>query len=170
MLPSRMFKQPLIYLMLVLLSLVFSPIASAAAGEPAPDFTLKSNKDTNIRLKELKGNVVLINFWASWCGPCRQEMPLLEEIYKKYQKYGFELLAINVDEDSTAANDFLKTVDVSFPVLYDQKSTVSQLMGVDAMPTTFMVDREGNVRFAHKGYQPGYEKEYQKQVKKLIRE
>lgn len=136
----------------------------------APDFTLKSKSGENMRLEDLRGQVVMLNFWASWCGPCRQEMPHMEDIFKKYEKFGFTVLAVSVDENPEDANRFLDAVPVSFPILYDTESRVSELYGVDAMPTTVMIDRDGNKRFLHRGYKPGYEKDYKKQVKKLIRE
>ena len=72
-------------------------------------------------LSQYKGQVVMINFWASWCGPCRQEMPLLESIYKKYNKLGFTMIGVNVEPDSKAADDWLKDTPVSFPILYDTR-------------------------------------------------
>lgn len=136
----------------------------------APDFTLKSNQGTNIRLEELRGEVVMLNFWASWCGPCRQEMPLMNDIYSKYQDLGFTILAVNVDENQADADRFLSAVPVEFPVVYDATSKVSEMYEVDAMPTTVMIDRDGNKRFLHRGYKPGYEDDYAAQVKQLIRE
>lgn len=112
----------------------------------------------------------MINFWASWCAPCRQEMPLLEDLYKRYKDGGFTLLGVNVEEDSSAAQNLLRQVKVSFPILFDSSNSVSQLYKVEAMPSTIIVDRDGNVRFLHKGFAPGYEDEYQKQVRELIRE
>jgi len=146
-------------------SIQAEPLSGAAA-----DFTLKSNQGKNLRLEDYRGNVVMLNFWASWCGPCRHEMPLMDTLYQKYKKLGFTILAVNVDEDSSDADEFLRAVPVSFPVLYDNESKVSKLFDVDAMPTTVMIDREGNKRFLHRGYQEGYEKKYAKEVKKLIRE
>lgn len=153
----------------LLSSLAFMTQANALSGT-APDFRLKSNQGKNIRLQDLRGQVVMLNFWASWCGPCRQEMPLMEEIYKKYEKLGFTILAVNVDEDSSDADAFLKSVPVTFPVLYDNDSNVSELFAIDALPTTVMIDRDGNKRFRHKGYKEGYEIDYEKQVKTLVRE
>lgn len=141
-----------------------------SVGGVAPDFTLKSNQGKNIRLEDLRGEVVLLNFWASWCGPCRQEMPLMNDIYEEYKDLGFTILAVNVDEDSADADRFLSAVPVDFPVLYDNDSKVSEQYQVDAMPTTVLIDRDGNKRFHHRGYKVGYEDEYEKQVKKLIRE
>ena len=156
-------------LLMVLSSLSMFGQTSELSGS-ATDFTLKSNQGKNIRLQDLRGQVVMLNFWASWCGPCRQEMPLMDEIYNKYEKLGFTILAVNVDEDSSDADAFLKSVPVTFPVLYDNESKVSELFEVDAMPPTVMIDRDGNKRFLHRGYKAGYEVEYEKQVKKLIRE
>ena len=145
-------------------------IQAGTISGPAPDFTLKSNTGKNIRLSDLRGQVVMINFWASWCGPCRQEMPILDDLYKRYSKLGFTLIGVNVEQDSSKANAYLKDIPVSFPVLYDTGNLTSKLYNVNAMPTTVMVDRNGNMRFIHHGYKPGYENDYKKQIKALIRE
>jgi len=137
---------------------------------PAPDFALKSHSGENLRLSEFRGEVVMINFWASWCGPCRQEMPLLDELYTQYQPLGFTILGVNVEEDPSKAKQLLKESPVNFPILYDKKSEVSKLYKVVAMPSTVLVDRDGNVRYLHQGYKPGYEESYQHQVRALIRE
>ncbi len=147
--------------------------STTLAGEvfgPAPDFTLKSHSGKNLRLKEYKGQVVLLNFWASWCGPCREEMPLLEDLHKKYERLGFTVLAINVDEDSNKGLSLLKEVPVSFPVVFDPESKITELFNVEAMPTTYLLDRDGNMRYLHRGYQPGYEVAYETQIKTLVRE
>jgi len=162
-------------LKLILLSLActmaFSNAGAAtAASGPAPNFTLKSLSGKNMKLSELTGNVVLINFWASWCGPCLQEMPLLNAIHKKYEPLGFTVLGINVEENSDNARAFLADRPVDFPVLLDTSNKVSKLFDVVAMPTTVVVDRDGKMRFLHKGYKAGDEKEYRKMVKKLVRE
>jgi peroxiredoxin len=155
----------------ILLSTAFVIPASASdISGKASDFTLKSRSGKNLRLSDFRGNVVLLNFWASWCGPCRQEMPLLEAMYKKYKKLGFTILGVNVEQDSGKANAYLSDVSVSFPILYDTSNKASKLYNVSAMPTTIIIDRNGNMRYLHKGYKPGYEKDYKKQVKTLIRE
>ena len=136
----------------------------------APDFTLNSNSGQNLRLSEYRGEVVMINFWASWCGPCRQEMPLLDELYTQYQPMGFTILGVNVEEDSSKAEALLNEIPVNFPVLFDTQSKVSKLYDVVAMPSTILVDRDGNIRYLHHGYKPGYEEAYQEQVRTLIRE
>ena len=148
-----------------------SPLAGAEAiNVPAPDFTLESRSGENLRLEDHRGEVVMLNFWASWCGPCRQEMPLMDELYGQYKDLGFTILAVNVDENREEAHRFLDKVPVTYPILYDPESSVSELYEVQAMPTTVMIDRNGNARYLHYGYQPGYEDEYEQQIRELVRE
>jgi thiol-disulfide isomerase/thioredoxin len=154
-----------------LISLMCVSLAGAAAVKgPAPNFTLKSLGGKNLKLSEMTGNVVLINFWASWCGPCREEMPLLNGLHKKYAPLGFTVLGVNVEEDVDGAMSFLKNVPVDFPILLDNTNKVSKQYKVVAMPTTVVVDRDGNMRYLHEGYKPGDEKKYRQMIKKLVRE
>ncbi|MGB5260085.1 MAG: TlpA disulfide reductase family protein [Gammaproteobacteria bacterium] len=145
-------------------------VAAGVVDAPAPDFTLKSHMGQNLKLSEHRGEVVLINFWASWCGPCRQEMPLLSELHNKYKALGFTVLGVNVEQDSSEAKKLLKQMPVTFPVLFDNDSVVSKQYDVVAMPSTVLVDRNGKMRFLHKGYKPGEEEIYLEMVRSLIRE
>jgi peroxiredoxin len=153
--------------------LVALPLGAAAAvdtSSPAPQFTLTAQGGQPVALAQFKGQVVMLNFWASWCGPCRQEMPLLDSIYKKYSKLGFTLIGINVEPDSKAANDWLRQTPVTFPILYDTDSKVSKLYGVSGMPSTVIVDRKGTVRMIHRGYKAGDEQDYLNSIRTLMRE
>ena len=144
------------------------PAWAAAADVQAPAFTLQSVDGKTVSLAQFKGDVVMINFWASWCGPCRQEMPLLDNIYKQYKDMGFTLIGVNVEPDSSSANAWLKKTPVSYPILYDPNSQVSQLYQVQAMPTTVIIDRKGIVRYVHNGYLPGDENQYMNSIRALI--
>jgi len=144
--------------------------ASIAPGAAAPAFQLHSSASRDLSLSDLRGQVVLINFWASWCGPCRQEMPVLEQLYKKYKAAGFTLLGVNVEPKSADAEGFLKATPVSFPILFDPDSKVSKLYDVAGMPSTVILDRTGKVRYIHHGYKPGEESEYMDQIRTLVRE
>ncbi len=160
-------------LTLGLLVTVFAATSLASSGlegQLAPDFALKSSSGENLRLSEYRGNVVMINFWATWCGPCRQEMPLLDELYVRYERVGFSLLGVNIDDDSRRAMQMIEELGVSFPVLFDARKEVSRLYEVEAMPVTVLVDRAGNVRYVHHGYKPGYEDKYLDQIRSLLRE
>jgi thiol-disulfide isomerase/thioredoxin len=143
---------------------------SISPGAPAPGFQLPSSGSGPLSLSDLKGQVVLINFWASWCGPCRQEMPILEQLYRKYKPAGFTLLGVNVEPKSGDALGFLKSTPVSFPILFDTTSKVSTLYEVSGMPSTVILDRKGTVRYVHHGYKPGEEGEYLDQIRTLMRE
>jgi peroxiredoxin len=136
----------------------------------APDFTLKSLSNNNIKLSEQMGNVVLLNFWASWCAPCRKEMPLLNDLHNKYEALGFSVIGVNVEQESGLAKSFISSYPVDFPILLDNSNKASKLYDVSAMPTTVIIDRNGVVRHLHKGYKSGDEKAYQKMVRQLLRE
>ncbi|SRR5690606_31294926 len=146
------------------------PVAAEQLSGPAPDFTLESRSGGTVTLSELKGQVVMVNFWATWCGPCRQEMPHLEALYQRYKDLGFTLLGVNVEDNRAGADKWLAERPVSFPILFDPKNEVSKLYDVVAMPSTVMVGRDGTMRFIHHGYQPGYENDYQTQIRALLRE
>ena len=150
-------------------------IVSAAAfaadsGGPAPAFSLTDLAGQPGALSQYKGNVVMVNFWATWCGPCQQEMPLLDQMYKKYKPAGFTLIGINVDKEAPAVKELLARKPVSFPVLLDPANQVSKAYHVDEMPSTVIVDKKGQIRYIHRGYKPGDENEYQDRIRQLIRE
>jgi len=158
-------------ILLVLAIFMGSSLASSGlTGQTAPDFVLKSATGENIRLSEYRGDIVMINFWATWCGPCRQEMPLLDELYGRYQRVGFNLLGVNIDDDSRRAMAMVNELGISFPVLFDEDKKVSKLYEVEAMPLTILLDREGTVRHVHHGYKPGYEQKYLNEIRSLLRE
>lgn len=151
-------------------TLVSLPAMAVAPQGPAPLFQLDSMNGAPVSLDDLKGQVVMINFWASWCGPCRQEMPLLEKLHAKYKPMGFTMLGVNVEPDSSLASGFLAKTPVTFPILFDTKSEVSKLYQVAGMPSTVIIDRKGNLRWVHKGYKPGDENAYLDQIRAMVRE
>jgi peroxiredoxin len=158
---------------IVLATLLAVPVSQAAmpsTGSVAPDFTLKSNSGKNLKLSEFRGQVVMINFWATWCAPCRQEMPLLNRIHEQYRKAGFTLLGVNIDDRPEAAQAMARNLGVHFPILFDSEKRVSRLYDVNAMPSTLLIDRDGRVRYIHLGYRPGYETRYESQVRELLKQ
>jgi peroxiredoxin len=144
--------------------------AAQTLSGPAPGFTLQTRDGKAMSLGDLEGKVVMVNFWATWCVPCRQEMPHLQALYERYNSLGFELLAVNVEDNPEGARKWLAETPVTFPVLFDSKNDVSKLYKVTAMPSTVLIGRDGDMRFIHHGYKPGYEGEYQTQVRALLRE
>jgi peroxiredoxin len=162
---ARLFKG------IALTALVATFMAYAAdAGGPAPAFTLTSLTGQPGALSQYKGQVVMVNFWATWCGPCQQEMPLLDQMYKKYKPAGFTLIGVNVDKEAPPVKDLMARKPVSFPVLLDPANQVSKAYHVDEMPSTVIIDRKGEIRYIHRGYKPGDENDYQDRIRQLIRE
>jgi peroxiredoxin len=151
---------------------IASSLATAAVtpASTAPDFTLHAQSGPNLRLKEQRGRVVLLNFWATWCGPCRREMPQLSRLYDKYRAAGFLLLGVSVDDDPRNAAQVASKLGVTFPILFDTDKNVSRLYDLSAMPSTVLIDRDGRVRHVHLGYKDGYEETYDKQIRELLKE
>ena len=129
-----------------------------------------NSEDLKALRKNQTGKLVLVNFWATWCGPCQQEMPLLDQMYKKYKPAGFTLIGVNVDKEGPAVKDLMARKPVSFPVLLDPANQVSKAYHVDEMPSSVIIDRKGEIRYIHRGYRPGDENEYQDRIRQLIRE
>jgi peroxiredoxin len=155
---------------LLLLAAAGGAAAATAVGANAPDFTLRTLNGPNMRLQEQRGKVVLVNFWATWCGPCRKEMPHLNRIASKYKSAGLVMMGVNVDDDVRKAAEVAEKLNVNFPVLLDTDKTVSKLYDLNAMPSTMVIDRSGKVRFLHRGYQDGYEDTYDQQIRELLKE
>ena len=162
------------YLAVALAAGLASPAVVLAAdpiGQPAPAFSLPlRGGNAPLGLDKLRGQVVMVNFWASWCEPCRKEFPLLDQIYKKYKAAGFTLVGVNVEPDAKDAEGFIAKTPVTFPILFDKDSTVSKAYRVSGMPTTVLVDRKGVLRWVHRSYVPGDENEYLNQVRALLME
>ena len=153
------------------LATLASPLATGAVATQAsaPDFTLRTLNGPNLRLAEQRGRVVMVNFWATWCGPCRQEMPQLDRLYQKYKSSGFVLLGVNVDDDTRNAAELATKLGLKFPVLLDTDKGVSKLYDLSTMPSTVLIDRDGKVRYVHRGYLSGYEDTYDKQIRELLK-
>ena len=126
---------------------------------PAPDFTLPviANGDGSLVMEDLEGSVVYLDFWASWCGPCRLSLPALDAIYQELQDQGLVVAAITVDAVEEDALDFLKRYNVSYPIAFDNSGDVPTAFAVNGMPSGYLIDRSGNVRAVHVGFKRGDE-------------
>ena len=144
--------------------------AKAAPNAPAPDFTLRQIDGPNLRLGEQRGRVVMVNFWATWCGPCRVELPHLSRLHDKYRASGFLLLGVNIDEDPAQAKALAAKLGLRFPVLLDTDKRVVGTYDLAAMPATVLIDKDGRVRHLHRGYREGVEAVYEQQVRDLLKE
>lgn len=139
-------------------------------GTPAPDFALRSINGENLRLSEYQGSVVLLGFWARWCGDCRQAMQALNEIHAKYQKAGLVTLGIDVDDSEEQAATMVRSLGISFPVLLDAARTASSQFNLRSMPLLVLIDREGKIRFTHTGYERGHELLVTDKLRQLLNE
>lgn len=144
--------------------------AGAAAPVPAPDFTLATPEGRNVRLGEQRGQVVLLNFWASWCGPCRQEAPRLGPLAERYRQAGFVVLGVNIDDDPRKAAQTAARWGLTVPVLLDADKAVSRLYAVDSMPSSVLIDRDGRIRRRYRGYREGAEQAYEQDIRELLKE
>ena len=155
---------------LVMLAAAGSANAKAAPNAQAPDFTLRQLNGPNLRLGEQRGRGVMVNFWATWCGPCRVELPHLSRLHDKYRGSGFVLLGVNIDEDPAPARALVGKMGLTFPVLLDSEKKVVGAYDLNAMPATVLIDRDGRVRHLHRGYKEGVEALYEQQVRALLKE
>jgi peroxiredoxin len=142
--------------------------ATQLLGSEAPDFVLKSIAGKNLRLSEYRGDVVMLSFWATWCGDCRAQLEQLGAMRDRYENAGVELLAVSLDQDARQAGDV--TAAASYPVLHDAAGEVGRLYDVTKMPVMVLIDRGGVVREVFEGYRRGGEEQYLERVQELLRE
>lgn len=147
-----------------------SPIVAAPLpGSEAPDFVLKSTAGENLRLSEYRGEVVLLAFFAAWCGDCRAQASALSELHARYADAGLELLGVSLDQSMRQASDAAAGLDVTFPVLHDAGGAVGKLYEIERMPVVVVIDRSGVVRDVVHGYRRG-STDYVERVQALLRE
>jgi thiol-disulfide isomerase/thioredoxin len=139
---------------------------------PAPGFTLEDMDEEKHSLKDLHGKVVLLNFWATWCPPCRREMPSMERLYQKFNGENFTVIAINQMEDGDHVFAYTGQLDVdpTFTILFDKDSKVSNNYQVSGLPTTYLIDKQGNIRFRAIGGREFDHPEVEKQILQLMQE
>jgi peroxiredoxin len=144
-----------------------TPNGTVKVGDKAPSFTLDSlNGQGKVALAP--GKVTVVDFWATWCGPCQKSFPKYQELYVKYKASGLEIAAVSVDDEKGAIPGFTKTVGAKFPVGWDNGKKVADQYKPENMPTAYVIDKQGVVRFVHKGYHDGEEKDLEKEIKGLL--
>ena len=145
-----------IILFFVLTSLALTPAGFAATkhiGAAAPEFTLPARTGPPVTLLDFRGKVVLVDFWASWCGPCRQSFPWMSSMIDRYAAQGFVIVSIDLDKSREAADEFLAKYRPPFIVAFDPAGKTAEAFDVDAMPSSFIVSRDGRIVYAHQGFE-----------------
>lgn len=157
-------------LLISLLTAIYAqPLLSLEIGDYAPNFTLPTIDDSGqITLSELRGKIIYLDFWASWCGPCRLALPKLSILRSEYADRGVEVIAIDVDENREDGRLFLKRYPVTYPVLSDPDGKVTKTYDILGMPFSFLIDETGRIRYIHQGFRRGDETEIEKQILRLI--
>jgi cytochrome c biogenesis protein CcmG/thiol:disulfide interchange protein DsbE len=143
-------------------------VLAADLGAPAPALSLPTASGETVALEKLRGKVVYVDFWASWCGPCRKSFPWMAEMQKKYGPSGFTVVAVNVDKKRPDAEKFLQTTPAEFTVVYDPSGTTPSAWSVKAMPSSFVIDAKGNVALIESGFRDDTGADVESRIKALV--
>lgn len=155
--------------MFALLGGVVASTAEALdVGAKAPEISLKDLSGKTVDLASLAGKVVILDFWATWCAPCREEMPELQNFYKKYNAKGLEIVGISVDKGPDGIKDFINKLKVTFPVVHDDGHKVADKYSPPRMPSSYIIDKKGVVRYVHGGYRAGDAATFEKEIQELL--
>lgn len=155
----------------IALAALAPPATPTEPGEPAPAFQgLPLTGRAAIRLEDYRGKVVYLDFWASWCAPCRQSLPWMERMHREFGAAGLEIIAVNVDEKPADALRFLKRFPVGFPVVTDRHGEIAALYNVQDMPSSYLIDRRGVVREVQRGFGRGHTAHLRTTIATLLRE
>ncbi|OYT99265.1 MAG: thiol:disulfide interchange protein [Burkholderiales bacterium PBB1] len=150
------------------LATLATPVAwSLEAGVPAPELNLPGLKEA-VSLAQLKGKVVYVDFWASWCGPCKQSFPFMNDLKAKYGAKGFEVVAVNLDAKRGDADKFLAEVPAQFTVAFDANGDSARRYEVKGMPSSYLVGRDGKIASSHKGFHEQDRAELESRIAKVL--
>lgn len=137
------------------------------AGSNAPDFELPGKQGT-VKLSSRAGSIVYVDFWASWCGPCRQSFTWMNSMQDKYKSRGLEIIGINLDAENEDARKFLAQTPAKFTIAFDSKGVAPRLYGVKGMPTSYLIGRDGKVLFRHTGFKAADREKLEKQIQAAL--
>jgi thiol-disulfide isomerase/thioredoxin len=155
------------FISLILFSVVLLSANVNAEVVPAPDLKLPTVNGT-VQLSELKGDVVYLDFWASWCLPCKKSFPWMERMQQRYGKQGFKIVAVNLDKDKALADEFLKQKNVSFTVAFDASGSSASTYKLRGMPSSYLIGRDGKVHASHIGFRDKDKDKLEQAVKNLL--
>jgi len=149
---------------LTLFTTLLPAILPAATASPAPDFTLPGREGV-LELQQYRGQVVYLDFWASWCKPCRKSFPWMNALHKRYSDDHLVVLAVNLDEDTVAARRFLQRYPATFTVAFDPQGKVAERYGLKGMPSSYLIDKQGNIVMSHIGFRTNDTDQLEERIK-----
>ncbi|HHO59292.1 MAG TPA: TlpA family protein disulfide reductase [Thiotrichales bacterium] len=135
----------------------------------APQFSLKDSAGKTVSLKKYRGKVVYVDFWASWCTPCKQSFPFMNELHERYGKKGLKIIGINLDADKKDADKFLKQVKADFTIAYDPSGKTAEKYDLQVMPSSYLIDRNGRLVYLHRGFKAGDKREMEEKIVQALK-
>jgi len=166
---SRMPNRPLRSLLALVLALSLTGSAFALdVGARLPDIGMRDLNGRAVTAESLRGKVVLVDFWASWCAPCREEMPVLQRLHEKYSAQGLVIVGVSVDRDASKAREFASRLGITFPLVHDAQHTLAGRFSPPKMPSSYVVDRRGVTRYVHAGFRASDAATMEREIKALL--
>jgi len=169
--PSKRTMTRAIFSALTVVALVAAavvPVQALSRGSRAPEIGLRDTEGRPVRLSQLRGKVVLVDFWASWCGPCRQEMPVLQRLHEEYGDEGLVIIGVNIDNEESNMRRFLRRTPVDFRIVHDSRRRVADRYNPPRMPSSFLIDQRGVVRYVHEGFRAPDARVIERKIKSLL--
>ena len=161
-------KQPLFFTRLAVL-LLFALCANITmADEAAPSLSFKTLDNSSVKLSDFKGDVIYVDFWATWCPPCRKSFPWMEEMHQKYKDLGFKVLAVSLDTKRAVIDQFLEKMTANFTIAHDPTGESATAFKVKGMPSSYLVDRKGNIHLTHLGFNENDKAKLESEIKNLL--
>jgi cytochrome c biogenesis protein CcmG/thiol:disulfide interchange protein DsbE len=154
--------------LVLVLATISTARAEVKAGQPAADFDGATLAGSSLRLSSLRGKVVLVDFWASWCEPCKKELPLLDKLAPRLRARGIEIVAVNIDDDRAKAAEFIRSHGLHLTIVADASKKIVGSWEPPKMPSSFVVDKAGVVRAVHGGFEPGDESKLEAELNALV--
>ncbi len=168
--PAMRQRAGLVVSVVLTMAAIASTAMALAAGARAPEIGLRDLNGHDVNLAGLRGQVIVVDFWASWCAPCADEMPVLERLYGELHDQGFTVVGVSQDANASNIRTFLRRVHVTFPIVHDDAHAVAGRYHPDHMPTSYVVDRRGIVRYVHGGFRRSDAAALEREVRELVAE
>lgn len=162
------YKNPRIFVRLMVLMALAVFANVTFAGAAAPNLSLKTLDNASVKISDLKGDVVYVDFWATWCPPCRKSFPWMEEMHQKYKDLGFKVVAVSLDTKRAVIDQFLEKMTTHFTIAHDPSGESANAFKVKGMPSSYLIDRKGNIHLTHMGFKSSDKSKLESEIKSLL--